>query len=776
MADIDIKVDVRQLQNADKLLKQFQKTLGNTGSAMKLVNAYDQVESNLRQLNKAVNDGRISQTVFKRGLKEQEQLLRSLGHTSTTAEKKIRQLNTAIQTVGTTAKTANANYTRSTKGLNRMGVMAQQSGYQIGDFLVQVQSGTNWMVAFGQQATQVAGTLTLLGGPMLWIGTALGIAIPLITAVGAAFMRTKEEAADAAGTFDNFSKALDEVGESFDRAYSSSSRFGGSVDSINVEQMLQSFSAVGEAAAGEFAPSFVDKSVEFVRANLWTNLFLIDFRTWGEVEGEIAGERFAKAFGKEAGNPVYTEKLLSQISQAFTDLNIPILESTLLGLEADLGNATMEGKLFFRELVRSTDQAKDLQFAIDLVGAANYKAVDAVVKLREEYSEATIESLKLAGVDLEKPLSDAEEEVAKLAEKMGISVQEAIEFSGVDLASGVSDAAEVALDLAKNLGIAVNRAYKIATMSPLEAQGSTLVGGTGGPAGPGGLLPQDPNEVRNLPDFETDDPVFGKGKKISGGGGSNKLDRMQRQYQKLMDQLNEIHPAQMQYNEDLRKLQKWAEAGAISQEQYNAALEKLKERLEKNIDPLVDFKQKLEDALDPEKNYIKGLEALNNSLADFLFDPFEDGLEGMVRGFADALRRMASEAIAAAIMQKIISGIGGAGGPIASFFGFANGAAFSRGNVVPFADGGVVGGPTMFPMSNGRTGLMGEAGPEAIMPLTRSKGGKLGVKVEADSNPQPLENNIKVINIDDRQSIGQYLNSPAGEKVVLNVLRRNGYT
>lgn len=55
----------------------------------------------------------------------------------------------------------------------------------------------------------------------------------------------------------------------------------------------------------------------------------------------------------------------------------------------------------------------------------------------------------------------------------------------------------------------------------------------------------------------------------------------------------------------------------------------------------------------------------------------------------------------------------------------ADGNAFSGGRVVPFATGGVVNGPTTFPMRGG-TGLMGEAGPEAIMPLTRI-GGKLGV-------------------------------------------------
>jgi phage-related minor tail protein len=46
---------------------------------------------------------------------------------------------------------------------------------------------------------------------------------------------------------------------------------------------------------------------------------------------------------------------------------------------------------------------------------------------------------------------------------------------------------------------------------------------------------------------------------------------------------------------------------------------------------------------------------------------------------------------------------------------------------MPFASGGIVSGPTMFPMRGGR-GLMGEAGPEAIMPLARGPDGRLGVR------------------------------------------------
>jgi lambda family phage tail tape measure protein len=57
---------------------------------------------------------------------------------------------------------------------------------------------------------------------------------------------------------------------------------------------------------------------------------------------------------------------------------------------------------------------------------------------------------------------------------------------------------------------------------------------------------------------------------------------------------------------------------------------------------------------------------------------------------------------------------------------FAKGAAFGPGGLTAFARGGVVNSPITFPFKNG-TGLMGEAGPEAIMPLTRGPGGKLGV-------------------------------------------------
>jgi hypothetical protein len=66
------------------------------------------------------------------------------------------------------------------------------------------------------------------------------------------------------------------------------------------------------------------------------------------------------------------------------------------------------------------------------------------------------------------------------------------------------------------------------------------------------------------------------------------------------------------------------------------------------------------------------------------------------------------------------------GSAFGKFLGFADGAAFAQNGIQPFARGGIVDRPTLFPFAKG-TGLMGEAGPEAIIPLKRGRDGKLGV-------------------------------------------------
>jgi hypothetical protein len=96
-------------------------------------------------------------------------------------------------------------------------------------------------------------------------------------------------------------------------------------------------------------------------------------------------------------------------------------------------------------------------------------------------------------------------------------------------------------------------------------------------------------------------------------------------------------------------------------------------------------------------------------------------LSGLINAGLGAIGLGGGSSSAAGIQAGITPG-GGIGGGI-----YAKGGAFENGNVVPFARGGIVNRPTMFKFAKG-TGLMGEAGPEGILPLRRGRGGRLGVE------------------------------------------------
>ena len=95
----------------------------------------------------------------------------------------------------------------------------------------------------------------------------------------------------------------------------------------------------------------------------------------------------------------------------------------------------------------------------------------------------------------------------------------------------------------------------------------------------------------------------------------------------------------------------------------------------------------------------------------------------------------------------------------------ANGAAFGKNGIQPFAMGGIVSKPTLFKYADGGTGrfgLMGEAGPEAIIPLKRGRDGKLGVSGGGGVNVGTI--NITV------QNTGENLN-PAAQKQIAGQVR-----
>jgi len=123
----------------------------------------------------------------------------------------------------------------------------------------------------------------------------------------------------------------------------------------------------------------------------------------------------------------------------------------------------------------------------------------------------------------------------------------------------------------------------------------------------------------------------------------------------------------------------------------------------------------------------KGLSrGLRRAFDDVVFDgaklseTLSDMANSMVRSTYNAAMRPVTDHFAGLISE-------GVGGIVEGILPFANGAPFSQGKVMPFAQGGVISSATAFPMRGG-TGVMGEAGPEAIMPLARGSDGKLGVR------------------------------------------------
>lgn len=125
------------------------------------------------------------------------------------------------------------------------------------------------------------------------------------------------------------------------------------------------------------------------------------------------------------------------------------------------------------------------------------------------------------------------------------------------------------------------------------------------------------------------------------------------------------------------------------------------------------------------------------------FESFKDIALGLVQDIAQILtRKLVTEKVGKAISDWTDSINWGQ--LIGSMFGSANGNAFDSRGVVPFASGGVVTAPTLFRYAGGRTGVMGEAGAEGILPLKRGRNGKLGVIAEQGASSPNITINLSV--------------------------------
>ena len=151
------------------------------------------------------------------------------------------------------------------------------------------------------------------------------------------------------------------------------------------------------------------------------------------------------------------------------------------------------------------------------------------------------------------------------------------------------------------------------------------------------------------------------------------------------------------------------------------------------------------------------------------------GMEAAGITIAAAIQAAGIQAAAAIQAASMSSDIGGAIGSGGGGGGSALGNVFNKGNMLAFASGGIVGGPTTFALANNQTGLMGEAGPEAVMPLSRSASGELGIKAtQPNIDFRPIIKNIMVK--DEHEAVYEAMRTPKGEHIIVQKVARNRRT
>jgi hypothetical protein len=553
------------------------------------------------------------------------------------------------------------------KGTNNLGVMMQQTGYQVGDFAVQVQGGTNVAVAFGQQATQLVGALYLLPAPLLAakVGilglsisvTALiasfSIILPIVTGVVAYFMRTAEASRNAKEKVNSFEDAL------------SSAR-------TQLQGMKEDLRLLQSGLQSAFVLTLSD---------------------------EVDKAREALSEAREELNALYTQEFAVGESLANV-VNLDDYEESIRLAKDRLLTATIELSTA-QELSRQEKQReRDASIANQLY--------EARVILFEQM------------VDNQEALKEGAQGFLNIWTAITDQIKES---------SASMQAAQRAIEVGR---VADQYAQYGAGRAAFEG---IVQGGLGDTAG--GVKP----------------PSTPSSRQQGGAIKESPLERLQKELdlqRELVGQSEAYVKVRQALGDDYAKTSPQVISGL--QAQY-AETQKLIE-IEKQRQSIID----------------KVGSSMENSFMSMV-----DGTKSVKDAFKSMAADIIKELYRVLVVQQIVNSAKTAMGGF-----FADGAAFSGGRVTPFANGGVVGSPTYFPMSGGKTGLMGEAGPEAIMPLKRGSDGKLGVSVEGGSGAVNVTNNINVTGGSDpaaiRMEVAKLMPqiTSATKSAVIDARRRGG--
>lgn len=645
MADLDITVDFNDLKTFNDFLNRTRQNVNATvrdssrsfQSFKQSVNYVDQLrrslnptiaatrnyEDAMERLNLALKQGAISGQTWS----ETVQMLRD----------RTRQVTTATQ--------------GSTRGINNMGVQMQQAGYQIGDFIVQVQSGTNWMVAFGQQATQVAGTLTLLGGKYIAIGSALGIIIPLVTALGAAWMRTRQDSVEALSDIEQAMQDILDKGKELRRARLAESLGLEPNDLVNAEAISRQIEIV-EGALEKFQSRRV--TLDFLAGS--TNTRDLLERIFGGTEDAIAAQQ--------------------QLNE---------LRSALKDIEEDLGRTQQEN--FERERQNLTQRIA-LNDAIALMGEDSRYVEDLrhqqrISNIRDEI-QAMVTQGDVAQEQADKLITlavnaeDAENWASELTSTLGL-------LSEMDIS-----VTEKIFLLRQELGLAADEARNLVHSMP----GGYISSGRGG----------DPRQFMSTPGVGDRSNTFGgslygSNRPRSGGGGN------QRQ---SLEEILELRARQIDQETTIARLSgetaRIEEIKVEIQRQYGRELTATQAKAVEAAAADIAAKEQTIKSLQNLKEQQESLASTIESSMEDAFMSIVDGTKSTEDAFKDMARNIIAELYRVLVVQRLVGSVESGTG-IAGLLGNFLGARESGG---PVRSGGsyLVGerGPELF--TPGRSGTI----------------------------------------------------------------------
>ena len=177
------------------------------------------------------------------------------------------------------------------------------------------------------------------------------------------------------------------------------------------------------------------------------------------------------------------------------------------------------------------------------------------------------------------------------------------------------------------------------------------------------------------------------------------------------------------------------EMSEIQGENFKLTLDEIKQKLRENKQETFNFKEELKKVAESAMDLKSQIGELAVNAVNKLADGFVELAMTGKASFADLARSILQDLQRMILKALFFKALFGLFPGLESFLGFekggvvesAKGNVFANNKVIPYRQGGVVEKPTIFPMRTG-VGLMSEAGPEAIMPLKRGRGGRLGVE------------------------------------------------